>query len=310
MMLALLAAVCGGAQEHPVRVALTTKLFWLETANDILAQAQLVADKVSRDVQCTMTVEQPKPEDPASLVDALESGRYDFVFSNGLDYVRAQEELERRARADGTAPQKLLPVAGLCLPPSPDENEATAGTTRALVLVRRDSGISDIAGLKGKRFIYDPLSQDDCSMLFLQGLLRKQGTGGVEQFFGSVKRLSCEDACFIALQRGSADATCLTEEKLKAKDMVIGGEMRLLTIEASKPYAAYVCFYMEGKQDARFVEQLRAELLAFHQTAEGRALLARFNAKRFTSVPDDSVLVIRDMIQAAEGPAGAGRPGA
>ena len=293
-------AVCAASEQQPVRVGLTAKLFWLEGARETLAQTQLIADKVGPEIGRSVKVQEAKEKGPGALADALAAGSYDFVLTDGLGYVRLRREFQRRARLSGGEPRTLCRIAGLCIPPNPDEDEAAAGTVNALILTRMDPALSTLADLRGKRFVYGPLSEDDCSMLFLEGLLRKLGAKSKEEFFGSVNRLSCEDACFIALLRGTADVTCVSEEKRKAKEMVIGGEMKLQTVESSRPYAAYVYFCLEGQVDPQLASRMRAELMVFHETAEGRGLLSPFKVKRFSPLSADSIAVIEEMIQAAE----------
>ena len=82
--------------------------------------------------------------------------------------------------------------------------------------------------------------------------------------------------------------------------LAAGGEMKLQTVESSRLYAAHVCFYLEGQVDPQLASKVRAELMVFHETAEGRGLLSPFKVKRFSPVSSDAIAVIEEMVQAAE----------
>ena len=290
---------CAGAQEQTVHVALTKKVFWLEAARDVLPQAQLMAEKVGESIHRTIVAQEAKDTSLGSLADALASGDYDFVICDGLDFVMLQQEFQKRARLDGTRARTLRAIAAVSMPP--EAEGAAAGTTCALLVTRKDPALRAVADVRGKRLVYAPNAETDCSMLYLAGLLRKEGAKSKEEFFGSVKRLSCEDACLIALQRGSADVICISEEKLLAKQMVAGPfTNNLWRLASSKPYAGFVCFHVEGLVAPKLVNDFRTELMEMHKTAEGAKLLEMFNVRSFVPVSAQSFTPIEEMVRAAE----------
>jgi len=292
----LAAAIFAPASEGPINFALSEKLFWHNKPEDVLPQAQLVCNEIGKRINRTLSVE-AGVESIVDIRDSLTSGAVQFVFSDGLDFVR----LRTGQIAPGAVapPLKVRAIATVVSPP--DERSADIGCTRATVMAKNDPGIRSFADLKGKRFVYSRRTEMDFSMLFLEELIRKQGFAKKEDFFGSVKRLSCDDACLICLERGSADATCLPEVVLLAKELVAGKTLRdLKRLEASDPYANYLCFYLEGKVEEGVAARIQQELLTLHERPEGAKLLQIFHVSRCGPVRDNATVVIEQILQPAQ----------
>jgi ABC-type phosphate/phosphonate transport system substrate-binding protein len=166
-----------------------------------------------------------------------------------------------------------------------------------LVLVRKGLKADSFAELRGTRLVYGPSSEQDVSMIYLQGLLQGQGVAGKKGFFKSAKRLSCEDACFVSLQRGNADVTCITEERLDAKTLVAGNVFNYVRIlNRSDPCAAYAFLYVRGQAEEDLVRKMRRELMRLHETTKGRSLLDMFRVRSFVELPEASFVPIERLL--------------
>jgi ABC-type phosphate/phosphonate transport system substrate-binding protein len=295
---AVLLVAVAQADEAPVRIALTKKVFWLSEPRDVIPQAQLVGNEIGGRIDRQVIVED-RGEDIMETMEALRSGQVQFVVSDGLDFVRLK--LGKLAPGVTVRPMEVRVLAVVASPP--DDEQLGQGRTRALVVARNDPAIEGIADLRGKRLVYGPQSEKDCSMVFLQTLVRSQGSPQVKDFFGSARRLSCEDACLISLQRGSADVTCLPESIFLAKALVspeISKLVRPIPGGVSEPYPGFLCFYLEGKVNEQLVHDMREELLALHRRPEGRKLMEMFHVKYFARLPEEAVHPIEEIIERAE----------
>jgi ABC-type phosphate/phosphonate transport system substrate-binding protein len=285
LVLALLPLATDGQESRkPIHFVLTKKVFMDDVAKDVLPQAQLAADKVGERIGQRIVVEESSDQ-IADLLEGLKSAQVEFVVSDGLDYVRLK--LGRMGPGISLPPLNVRALAAVAMPPDP--KELPTGCTRAAVITRNLANINSPQDLRGKRFVYGPRSEADCSMVFLNSFLSQHGLGTKEQVFSSVRRLSCEDACLIALQRGSADVTCVSEIVVLAKTVVVGDMGKDIQSRwLSGPYPAYVCFYMEGAVEPHLAMRMREELLRLHESPEGRKLLEMFHVKQFVPVEEDA----------------------
>ncbi|MGD2174330.1 MAG: PhnD/SsuA/transferrin family substrate-binding protein, partial [Candidatus Brocadiaceae bacterium] len=242
----VMGAACVQAEEAPLRIALTKKLFWHDEPEDVVPQAQLIGDQVGERIERDIVVE-GRGEDVGEVYEALTRGEVDIVVSDGLDYARLQTGL--LAPGAEVAPLPVRPVVAIGLVTDSKEL-ALAGCTRALLVVSSELDARDFSDLEGRRLVYSPESENDCAKLFLESLTRRVGAEGSERFFSKSSRLGSCDACVISLQFGGADVTCIPELMYLARQMVAGEEMRGLDVLArSSYYTAYVCFYLEGRLD-------------------------------------------------------------
>ena len=293
---AVLLAVCTAVQaaDEPVVMVLNKKVFIMNRPEDVMPQAQEVADMVGERIGRKLIMKTCS-EDISSVLDDLKSGGVQFVWSDGLDFARLK--LGKLAPGVVTTP---LQVAILVASTAPvDIRGQKPGFSRTVVLVRNDPKITSIADLKGKRLVYGRLSEMDCSMLFLENALHDQGVAKKEGFFGNVRRLSCEDACLISLQRGSADVTCMVEDTFFGKTTVapsLANDFKVL--QGSEFYPAYVCFYLKDKVPADLVEKMRAQLMELHQTTKGRMLMDIFTVRQFVAMPEDSMKPVEKLLSA------------
>jgi ABC-type phosphate/phosphonate transport system substrate-binding protein len=295
---AVLLAVWTAAQaaDEPIRMVLNKKVFIMNRPEDVMPQAQEVADMVGERIGRKIIV-QSCDEEISSVLDDFKSGKVQFVFSDGLDLARLK--LGKLAPGVVTTPLDVSILVGCAAPV--DRGGQKPGFSRAVVLVRNDSKIMSIADLKGKRLVYGRLSEMDYSMVLLKNALHDQGVAKKEQFFGNVRRLSCEDACLISLQRDSADVTCMVEDTLLAKTAVatsLAGDFKIL--QASEFYPAYVCFYLKDKVPADLVEKLRAQMMELHQTVKGRMMMDVFMVRQFVALPEDSTKLMEKLLNVVE----------
>jgi ABC-type phosphate/phosphonate transport system substrate-binding protein len=299
LCLALIAlALSGGTQpaNEPVRIFLTKKAFPFDKPADIEPQLALIADEIGRRIGRTLVVDTGSELESVEQVrEDLTSGVAQFVITDGLDFV----QLRSGKFGAGYAPLKVRPVAAVVWPPDNEGQKPAAGYTRAVVLTRKDLGLRTFADLRHKRLVFGPRTEEDSSMLFLDTLVQAEGSGRKEDFFGTSVRADCEDAALISLLNDKADATCMIEEILQAKQLVCPALDKQLNIafRASEPFPAYTCLYLDGKVDADLVQQIRGELLILHKRATGKKLLEMFQVRRFVEVEESGFDYLEQLLK-------------
>jgi len=275
-------------QEKPVHFALTKGVFRVFSAEDVIPQAQLIADKVGREIGRPVLIAKRGYELP-DVIEELRSGKLHFVLGGGIDFVRLKSG--KFSRGVTEKPIDVRPVAAVATP-----GEKTVGRYRALILVRRGSNINSMADLKGKRFAYSPLAE--AGLLLVEKLVRKQGYGSLNEFFGRMRRMTVEDCCLIALQHGGADVTCVADYILGAKELLGQNAQRTMKrLDQSPLYVAWVCFYRQGNVSDKLVEQMREQLLDLHHTPEGVKLLQNCRVSRFAPVELKDLMGLEELLQ-------------
>lgn len=186
---ALLAAPALALPAGLARASTTLRLAFIPQENpekllgDIATITEWLSDRTGMQVEGFVTI------DHAAAVEALRNGDADISFMGALPYVLAEAEI-------GAVP--LL-----------SEVYRGAPTYRGRVFVRRDSGITDLADLKGKTIAFaDPISESGYLFpldLFVQaGLV--DGPGGAEAFFSRVFFAGGYQQAMQAMAEGLVDA--------------------------------------------------------------------------------------------------------
>lgn len=194
---------------------------------------------------------------------------------------------------------------------------------RGLIVTRRDSGIEDWVGLKGKSFgMVDKATT--AGYVFPLLYFREHGVERLEDYLGSVVFTGSHDLVFQKVFNGELDAGA-------AKDLILGGmawanpkiaaELRILATSTPVPNNTFVlsrelefpCFRCHtmvpdqspalAKGAPRDPEQFReliAELLlGLHESADGRRTLEALGADRFVKTTLEDLSIVNEMLEQA-----------
>lgn len=177
-----------------------------------------------------------------------------------------------RARADG------VPIEAVAVPVY-----AEGAVYHALLIVRSDSRIQDLDGLRGRRFAYsDPLSLTGHDYPIL--LLLRRGLDPSTFFTGTTFTYS-HDGSLRAVLDGIADAASVDsfiyDTELRANP-ALAAQLRVIERSPPLPIQPVVLARRVAPEVRKVV---CAALLEMEATPEGRAVLAALGPTRFEAVP-------------------------
>jgi phosphate/phosphite/phosphonate ABC transporter binding protein len=175
------------AQGQELRLGVLPRL----SATELTTMFTPLADHLSRETGKKVRLVLAKDFD--AFQKQVNDGELDLAFSNPLVYV----QLKR----------------GLDLAPLGLSAEKKGGTRfRGVIVVRKDSGIADLAGLKGKRLIF--VDEDSLGGYLAQALLLKKQGFALEHDFVRLPFAKKHDNVTMAVFNRAADAGGIREDDL------------------------------------------------------------------------------------------------
>lgn len=197
------------------------------------------------------------PTSYAATIEGMCAGQIDVAWLAPLAYVTASQK--------NCADVLLASVRN-------DENGKPSTTYNSQIIVRADSGINDLKGLKGKKFAYvDPLSTS--GTLFPMVEIKKQTGEDPKTFFGQTIFAGGHDKSMLAVYQGTVDAAAsfidardqlektFPDIKQKTKRIVTAGPIPNDTVSVRKSFPA----------DLR--DQIQKALLDYAKTDSGKTAL-------------------------------------
>ncbi len=190
------------------------------------------------------------------MVQRLEAKTIDMVG------VSAQEYLELRERVS------LIPST--C--PSWDGNPSHY----EILLVRKDSGISDPLQLEGKKVAVDHIGIGNIAMIWLETLVMKKGWTGNGDFLKPVAMAENTSGAVLPVFFGKWDG-CIVRERAFETMAVLNPQLKseLVVLAKSPPFfRGVVCFRSDF--DPAKLEKIERSTLDLHKSAKGRQILMLF----------------------------------
>lgn len=154
-------------------------------------------------------------------------------------------------------------------------------TYAGYIFVRKDSGIANAAGMRGKRFAFVEKATS-AGYLFPLAYLHAQGIKDVDAFLGASYFTGSHDASVYAVLQGKAN---IGAAKDTVYDWLRTVEPRIdkeLVVLAKSAEFASNGLGVRKDMDPSLKAKLRSLLLQLHESAEGRKVLEPLRAKRFT----------------------------
>lgn len=176
-----------------------------------------------------------------------------------------------------------LGVIPLARPVNPDNTS----TYRGLIFVRKDSGIKDVAGMRGKKMAFVEKATT-AGYVFPLAYLRENGITDTNHFFGESFFAGSHDAAIYAVLNRKADIGAAKHSiysRLMKEDPRI--EKELLVLSQSPDVPSNGLCVRKGLS-GEITKKIKNALLTLHTDPEGGAVLKKFGALRFidTTVQD------------------------
>ena len=167
----------------------------------------------------------------------------------------------------------------------------------ALIITRVDSGISSLAGLRGKRFAFtDPKSTSG----YLLPLLAIQQAGLDLKDLGKIDFVKKQPNSAIAVYGRQADAGAIADNQLNEKYGVQLKDIKVLWKSGPIPHGAWIARPDMAAADR---QRLAAAIMKIGNSPEGRKLLAQASVRGFAEGRDaefDSVRAAKHLLDRLE----------
>lgn len=196
-----------------------------------------------------------------NILESFESERMDGAFFGSFTGALAIERLG------------VMPLA------RPVNLDGTS-TYSGHLFVRRDSGIRDAAGLRGKRMAFVDRATT-AGYVFPLAWLREHGVRSTDGFFAEHWFTGSHDAAIAAVLDRKADIGAAKHsvwDRVRGEDPRVDRELTILATSSPVPSNG-LCVRRDLEADLR--EALRRALLDLHGDPEGAKVLQQFGAVRF-----------------------------
>lgn len=270
-----------GSSEKPLVIAFVPS----QDTQQVLKSGDKIAAALGKSTG--LTFKSQVPTSYAATIEGMCSGKVDLAFLTPLSYVLAKSK--------GCAEYMTTSV------------RFGAATYRGQIRVRADSGIKDLAGLKGKRFAFsDPVSTSGA--MYPQLLVKKQFNMTAKEFFSQTVFAGGHDKAMIALYQGSVDGAA---SFIDGRTDVPGSAVKLYPDIAQKTVRIAETEDIPGdpqvlRKDlpAELKTQLKKALIDYSKTDDGKATLkglysidglAEVPEKTYDSIADGAKIVGIDL---------------
>ncbi len=207
-----------------------------------------------------------------SFMRRVNAGEFDLVHLNQLQYLQAHEHAGYRA------------IAKLC--------SATACTISALIVTRKDSGLTALAQLRGKTIAFgDPNAM--VSHLLARSLLRDAGLQDSD--YRAVFTRNPPNA-LLAVYNGAAAAAGVGSPVFEQPEVLKHVDRKRIQVLAESTPIPSLPFAVRGDLDSKLVTRIRATLLAVSQQPDGLELLRHIGATRLVDAENAEYTALKPYI--------------
>jgi phosphonate transport system substrate-binding protein len=269
LLASCLAFCCGSAaaQEKALRLAANPNLSAIELLNNFGPFARELEKELGQPVRLVAG------RDYGDTLALLKSGQVDIAGTGAFGYVSAHDDFGAR-----------LVVRYL---------EDDGDSYHSIIFTRHDSGIRNVADLRGKRFAFtDVKSTSGYLMPLLE--LHRNGIGLAD--LGKVEHVKKQPNAAIAVYNRQADAGAMADNQLNDKYGVKLDELRILWRSPPIPHGVWIA--RADMEDAE-LQRITLAILRIGRSEEGRKALATASVRGFAPVNDAAFSFVRSAAQQA-----------
>lgn len=212
-----------------------------------------------------------------NIIEHFSSEKMDGAFFGSFTYCLAR---------------KQAGVEVLVRPVNPDGTSTYYG----YIFVRRNSGIRDLAGMKGKRFAFVEQATT-AGYLFPIAYFRDHGIADPRSYLGEVFFTGSHDAAVQAVLSGEADigaAKNTVYDRLAQEEPRIGKDLTILAASGSVPQNGLA---VRKDLDPELKSAVAKALLEMDRDPEGIVALKKFGARGFVATTDSDYAYVYALAQ-------------
>ena len=263
VLLLTVSAVCAGNESPVLNIGFSADLFQGVNQNDAMAAMNVWSESVAHNRGKALNARSTIYAGTAAMVEALSTGEVDLLMVLSPDMIAL--------RNHGLLEPRFVSVRyGSC-------------KEEYLVLVHRDSGITDLAGLKQKNIVIQSNARASLASRWFNSLMRETGNVDLSNDFASITE--CPNASRIVLPVffRKADACVVTRNTFRTLSELNPQLLKQLVILAESPGFVPAAICMRKDFEADIKEDLLAGLADLHKEPHGQQILMLFKVDELTA---------------------------
>lgn len=173
-------------------------------------------------------------------------------------------------------------------------NLDNTSTYRGYIFVRKDSGIRNVADMKGKRLVFVEKATT-AGYVYPMAYFKEQGINNIDAYFKEYYFAGSHDAAIYAVLDKKADVGCAKHsmfDRVARKEPRITKELKILVTSPDVPSNGLA---VRKDLDSGMKKQLRDVLVGMDKEKEGREVLKKFEALKFLPTTKDDYNPVFDI---------------
>ena len=158
-------------------------------------------------------------------------------------------------------------------------------TEQYVLLVRQDSGIQDVAGLKGRNLELQESARTSLAPAWLDTVLAEHKLGLTEDMFSKITRNEKVSRVIQRLFFRQTDACVATREAFATAGELNPQVQKELRVLATSQEVVPSCFFFRPGFSPNLRQRIEEAMLALHETAAGKQVLTVFQGERLEKHP-------------------------
>jgi phosphonate transport system substrate-binding protein len=234
--------------------------------------AKYLTKKLGVEVKCELV------PDYNAMITGLNNGKIQLGYVSNLDYLKIKSKMD------------ITPFAKVI--------KGGSSTYKSILLVRKDSNINDIKGLKGKRFVYTSKNSSH-GYLFPALLIKNKFNQPLEKFFSSISITKKDpDGIFSVLYKRSDAVGASSQTFAILSELMPRLNRELKVIATSEPYVhGPIYYYSKNFNNKTQIEKVKKEILSMEKEPEGKEVLLLFKIGGWTQATDSDYNTLRSMVK-------------
>jgi phosphonate transport system substrate-binding protein len=272
-------------------VLCSTSLFRYVDRDQVIATAKLWLDNMGADVGWVMDTQIELADNTEVIRKKADDGTVDLVVTSALEYLAVDR------------PNLLKPAMTMT---AGDDK----GKVKYLLVVNRESGLSQIEDLKGKSVLAYSRTDPNLSRMWLEVMLKERHLASLDHYFATFSNSPKPSAACLPLFFGKTDA-CVIDgpswDTLQELNPQVGAKLKVIA-ESPSFLESLVSVHVNRTQ---YRSDLLKNMLKLQDDPQGRQILVFFKTRRTVAIDAASLAEVKELRNSylrskAQKPAGMG----